>query len=1481
MAAANHPGVLFRKSSSYLNVEELMKASVNEEPTPAKLTLEDGTVINGFSFGAEKSVAGEVVFNTGMVGYPESLTDPSYRGQILVTTYPLIGNYGVPSDEKDKYGLAKYFESDNIQVSALIVSDYSFDHSHHLANKSLSEWLQEHNIPALYGVDTRELTKKIRTKGSMLAKVEFGADKIDFEDPNTRNLVAEVSRSDIVTYGDPGCGKKILAVDCGIKNNIIRYLRSKGVYLKVVPWDFDFTNEEFDGLFLSNGPGNPMKCQITIDHIKTVMANRPDTPIFGVCMGHQLLSLAAGCTTYKMKFGNRGMNQPCIDLRNLRCYITPQNHGFAVDEKSMPDDWVPFFRNANDHSNEGIIHRWRSWFSVQFHPEAQGGPTDTEFLFDMFLRRVADGRSFVTTLDPPAVEVVDKVLILGSGGLTIGQAGEFDYSGSQAIKALKEHNMKVILINPNIATVQTSKGMADEVYFLPVTPKFVEGVIEKERPDGILLQFGGQTALNCGIALRNSGVLEKYNVRVLGTPVDTIMATEDREVFAQKLAEINEKVAPSLCATNVDEGLSAAEKLGYPVLVRAAFALGGLGSGFADNPVEMRELCAKAFAKSTQIIIDKSLRGWKEVEYEVVRDISDNCITVCNMENFDPLGIHTGDSIVIAPSQTLTNREYYMLRSTAIKIIRHLGVIGECNIQYALDPFSEDFCVIEVNARLSRSSALASKATGYPLAYVAAKLALGIPLTSIKNSITKKTCACFEPAMDYVVVKFPRWDMRKFSRVEKTIGSQMKSVGEVMAIDRNFEAAMSKALRMVDDSVDGFGFVPEKYKKMNEKELQRRLSNPGDRRIFALTEALHRNYSVEQIHELTKIDYWFLCKLRNIIVMERTLGSGISLDCIPRSVMLHAKKLGLSDKQIARILNSKELDVRRTRKDMNVIPYVKQIDTLAAEFPAETNYLYVTYCGDAHDLDFNDHGIMVLGCGAYRIGSSCEFDWCAVSATRTLRECGQKSIVVNYNPETVSTDYDECDRLYFEELSFERVLDIYELEMSCGVIVSVGGQIPNNLAMPLHSQGVRILGTQPGSIDNAEDRFRFSKLLDTLHINQPRWRELTTMSDALRFATEVGFPVLVRPSYVLSGAAMNVAQSEEELVKYLNSATGLSSEHPVVVTKFIRGAKEIEFDAVSQDGAIINYAISEHVENAGVHSGDATLVLPAQNLYVETIKRVRRISKKISKALHITGPFNIQFLCRENEIKVIECNLRASRSFPFVSKTFNINFISLATRAMIGQRVRRVEFKTMDIDYVCVKAPMFSFSRLQGADPILRVEMASTGEVACFGDSKHEAFIKSLISAKFKYPENRSVLLSIGPLEAKVDFGKKCVDYLIKAGFSIYATEGTHLYLEQRAIHATKLHKPSSKERPQVLDFIAQKKFDLAIVIPDKLTNAKSDGYRIRRQCVDYEIPLITNLQLARLLTQTLSVDQKDLFKIKSWKEYLNSTDSRLGSVLI
>jgi len=1436
----------------------------------AMLTFEDGSCYRGTSFGAEVSLAGEVVFNTGMVGYPESLTDPSYSGQILVLTYPLIGNYGVPCDEElDEYGLLKFFESSKIHIKGLIVCDYSFENSHYESRISLSSWLRKHNVPALFGIDTRELTKKIRVKGSLLGKIEFPSEKIEFEDPNLINLVAGVSRTEVTYIGVPG-DPVIIVVDCGIKNNIIRFLAKNRVQLKIVPWDYDYSTEEFEGVFLSNGPGNPETVQATIKTLRKVMETKPNVPIFGICLGHQILALAAGACTYKMKFGNRGMNQPVLDLRTMKCYITPQNHGFAVDANSLQSHWTPFFVNANDHSNEGIIHRNRPWSSVQFHPEAMGGPTDTAFLFKIFFEKIlSDGVQCVTTISFLPKPDVSKVLLLGSGGLSIGQAGEFDYSGSQAIKALREQNLEVILINPNIATVQTSADMAHTVYFLPVNPHYVEKVIMKERPDGILLQFGGQTALNCGIELTKQGVFERYNVQVLGTPVETIEATENRKLFAEKLAEIKEKVAPSAIAVTEAEALKVAAELGYPVLVRAAYALGGLGSGFADNAEEMSTLVKKALANSPQIIIDKSLRGWKEVEYEVVRDSADNCVTVCNMENFDPLGIHTGDSIVVAPSQTLTNVEYFRLRKAAIKIIRHLRVVGECNIQYALDPKSDDYCVIEVNARLSRSSALASKATGYPLAYVAAKLALGITLPNIKNSVTQTTCACFEPSLDYCVVKIPRWDMRKFTGVSTYIGSAMKSVGEVMAIDRKFEAAFSKAIRMMDHTLDGFGDIPTVYQEMSVQDLEHAMSNPDDKRILAIAAAMDRNLTVDQIYEFTKIDRWFLHKLQNIISLQKLLRKKKLAD-IDEDLLLHSKRCGFSDRQIGRCISSSELQVRKRRQNLQIFPFVKQIDTLAAEFPARTNYLYMTYSGSAHDLDFEDHGIMVLGCGAYRIGSSCEFDWCAVSAARTLREKGVKSIVVNYNPETVSTDYDECDRLYFEELSFERVLDIYELEKSKGIIVSVGGQIPNNLAMPLHQQGVCILGTQPTSIDNAEDRFRFSEMLDRLGIDQPRWKQLTSVQEASRFANDVGFPVLVRPSYVLSGAAMNVAANEKQLVRFLKEATLLSSKHPVVVSKFIEGAKEIEMDAVACNGTMINYAISEHVENAGVHSGDATLVLPAQNLYVETMKRVRKTTLKIAQALNITGPFNIQFLSKDNDIKVIECNLRASRSFPFVSKTLNVNLIDLATRAMLGEDVRPVHFSLFDFDYVCVKVPMFSFTRLLGADPILRVEMASTGEVACFGETRYEAYLKALIASGFKIPTGprKSILISAGPLKSKIAF-LECAKILVKLGYTLYATTKTQIVLGSHGVEAIHVYKPSENNIPSVIDFLSNGKIDVVVNVPENLTHeALTDGYLIRRTTVDYGIPLFTNMQNARLLVRSLERAKTDEV-VRPWKSYL------------
>eukprot|EP00754_Rhynchopus_humris_P032216 Rhum_TRINITY_DN15387_c0_g1::Rhum_TRINITY_DN15387_c0_g1_i4::g.154548::m.154548/K11541/URA2; carbamoyl-phosphate synthase / aspartate carbamoyltransferase len=1437
-----------------------------------RLILADGTTIAGKSFGALTSVAGEVVFNTGMVGYPESLTDPSYKGQILVLTYPMIGNYGVPSeDERDEYGLPVHFESEKVQVTAVIVSDYSHAPSHYAARKSLSTWLKEHNVPALYDVDTRALVKKIRDNGSLLGKIQFmNTETIPFDDPNKHNLIEMVSRKEIQVVGK---GKhRIVAVDYGMKNNIVRYfLHHTDTTLKIVPWDYDFSEEECDGIFLSNGPGDPDMMGKSVDNIKKALVRDPPVPIFGICMGHQLLARATGAQTFKMKFGNRGMNQPVIDMRTTRCYITPQNHGYAVDEKTLPSDWTPLFYNANDYSNEGICHISKPFFSVQFHPEAMGGPTDTDFLFDMFLGRISTQSAQVTTVPMRVKPDVKTILLLGSGGLSIGQAGEFDYSGSQAIKALREQNLRVILVNPNIATIQTSSGMADEVYFEPVTLEMVTKIIEKEKPDGIMLQFGGQTALNCGVQLRDAGILEKHNVQVLGTPVDAIVATEDREIFANKLEEINEKVAQSKVATTMESAMDVAHEIGYPVLVRSAFALGGLGSGFAANDEEMRALCAKAFAGSDQLIIDKSLKGWKEIEYEVVRDADDNCITVCNMENFDPLGIHTGDSIVVAPSQTLTNKEYYHLRAVAIKIARHIGIVGECNVQYAVDPNSDDYCIIEMNARLSRSSALASKATGYPLAYVAAKLAMGTSLTDIKNSVTQSTCACFEPSLDYCVIKFPRWDMRKFSHVSSSIGSAMKSVGEVMSIGRKFEEAFQKGLRMVDGGIDGFGDLANADENdLTDEQIAHNLQNPSDRRVFSVAVALFRGWGVEKVFEMTKIDRWFLMKLQNIVDLEGKLK--LQKKGVQTELLVLAKKLGFSDKSIARAVKASEEEIRNLRMRFNIYPVVKQIDTLAAEFPAKTNYLYTTYNGDKNDLDFPGGGVIVLGCGPYRIGSSCEFDWCAVSCVRTLNKLGLRSIVINYNPETVSTDYDESDRLYFEELSLESVIDIYVRERSRGVVVSVGGQIPNNLVMPLMKAGVTILGTAPESIDMCEDRNKFSSLCDKLNIDQPEWIDACSLEEAKEFGRRVEYPVLVRPSYVLSGAAMNVADNEEDLVAYLGQATQVNRDHPVVVSKFVKNAKEVEMDAVAKDGRIINYAVSEHVENAGVHSGDATLVLPAQKLYVETVRRIKKIMSELVKTLNITGPVNAQFLSKNNDIKIIECNLRASRSFPFVSKTFDVNFIELATKAMVGAPCPPYQINLYDTAWVCCKCPMFSFTRLQGADPITRVEMASTGEVACFGQDQHEALIKSLLAANFKLPiKTRSILVSVGPTKAKVVL-TNYVKSLVRMGYKVYCTKNTYEFYSGEGVNCLPVGKPDEEgeDLPCALRMIKENKIDLLINIPGSFSSQQiTSGYKMRRACVDFGVSLMTNTQLAVALVQALERVDITRLEVRAWNEYV------------
>jgi len=1069
---------------------------------------------------------------------------------------------------------------------------------------------------------------------------------------------------------------------------------------------------------------------------------------------------------------------------------------------------------------------------------------------------------------------IKKVLLLGSGALKIGEAGEFDYSGSQALKALREEGVSTVLINPNIATVQTSEGVADQIYFLPVQPYFVERVIQKERPDGILLSFGGQTALNCGVELYKSGVLEKYGVKVLGTPVEAIMNTEDRELFVERLDEIGVKTIKSEACEDIQAARKAAREVGYPVIIRAAYALGGLGSGFADNEEELNRICEKAFSFSPQVLVEKSLKGWKEIEYEVVRDQYDNCITVCNMENFDPLGIHTGESIVIAPSQTLTNSEYHKLRALAIKIIRHIGIVGECNVQYAFDPKSEDYRVIEVNARLSRSSALASKATGYPLAFVAAKLGMGYGLFELKNSVTKTTSAFFEPALDYVVCKIPRWDLSKFRGVDKELGSSMKSVGEVMAIGRNFEEAIQKGLRMIGQGMHGF----VENKELEIPDIDTALREPTDKRVFVISKAMHRGYTIDQIHDLTKIDKWFLYKLKHIIDIDEEMKKQ-NINTLSNDLLRTAKVYGFTDFQIARAVGLEKeignmhkalLIVRDRRKNAGILPVVKQIDTLAAEYPAQTNYLYLTYSGVASDITFSNdkRSVIVLGSGAYRIGSSVEFDWCGVQALNTIRKQGYRSIMINYNPETVSTDYDMCDRLYFDELTFERVMDIIDLESPHGVIVSTGGQIPNNLAVYLDQERVPILGTQAKDIDNAEDRAKFSSMLSRNGINQPEWSALTSMDDIDKFIARVGFPVLVRPSYVLSGAAMNVCSNEEELKRFLQLAANVSEDHPVVVSKFIEHAKEIDFDGVANNGDILAYAISEHIEFAGVHSGDATLQLPPQKLYVETVRRIKRVSRKIAAELHISGPFNIQYMARDNDILVIECNLRASRSFPFVSKVLKLNFIELATKVMLGVPVEKPSKSLFDLDYVGIKASQFSFNRLQKADPVLGVDMSSTGEVGCLGDDTNSALLKSMLSVGMRIPK-KNILLSTGGAKQKADM-LDAARLLQSKGYILYATPGTSKYLTENGVQNTMVHWPSEEgQQPQALDMLHEHKIDLVVNIPKDLTQRElTNGYKIRRAAIDLNVTLVTNSRLASAFISAFCALKPADLEIKSWAEY-------------
>ena len=1427
------------------------------------LLLSDGTRFHGESFGYEAPVAGEVVFNTAMTGYPESLTDPSYAGQLMVLTYPLVGNYGVPPFTFEENGLATFMESDRIHARAIIVSDYSTNYSHWNAKESLAEWLQREKVPGITGIDTRELTKVLREHGVMMGKILFDDEAENVPDAQYEgvNFVAEVSCKEVVRYaptnGDASAPKVVL-VDCGVKHNIIRCLINRGVEVIRVPWDYNFNELEFDGLFLANGPGDPDTCVKTVEHIRDFLANPKVRPCMGICMGNQLLSKAAGASIYKLKYGHRSHNQPVRMVGTNRCFITSQNHGYAVKSETLGADWEPYFVNMNDGSNEGVRHKTNPWFSAQFHPEACSGPVDTEFLFDDFVN-------------------------LGSGALKIGEAGEFDYSGSQALKALKEEGIETVLINPNIATVQTSEGVADRIYFLPVTPYFIERVIEKERPQGIMLAFGGQTALNCGVELYRSGVLEKYNLQVLGTPVQAIMDTEDRELFVKKLDEIDVKTIKSEAVETLEDARRAAKTLGYPVIIRAAYALGGLGSGFCDNEAELDKLAEKAFSFSPQVLVEKSLKGWKEVEYEVVRDRFDNCITVCNMENFDPLGIHTGESIVIAPSQTLTNSEYHKLRELAIRIVRHVGIVGECNVQYAFDPESEDYRVIEVNARLSRSSALASKATGYPLAFVAAKLGLGYGLFDLKNSVTKTTSAFFEPALDYVVCKIPRWDLGKFRGVDRELGSSMKSVGEVMAIGRTFEEVIQKGLRMIGQGMHGF----VGNRELSIDDVDAALKAPTDKRIFVIEKAFKNGCSVEDVHRLTKIDRWFLRKLYNIYETEQELKSAGNINVLDNDLLARAKRQGFTDFQVARALGMEsemeveraQMLVRERRKQAGIVPYVKQIDTLAAEYPAQTNYLYLTYSAVAHDLRYeNDkRSVVVLGSGAYRIGSSVEFDWCGVQALNTIRKEGYRSVMINYNPETVSTDYDMCDRLYFDELTYERVLDILDLEAPYGVVVSTGGQIPNNLAMRLDEQRVPLLGTQAKYIDNAEDREKFSAMLGRIGVDQPEWSALTSMDDINAFIERVGFPVLVRPSYVLSGAAMNVCHSQEDLERFLTMAANVSKKHPVVVSQFLQHAKEVEMDAVAKDGEIIAYAISEHVEFAGVHSGDATIQFPPQKLYVETARRIKKISKQIARELNISGPFNIQFLARENDIKVIECNLRASRSFPFVSKVLKINLIEMATRIMLGLPVEKPSKSLFDLDYVGVKASQFSFNRLQKADPVLGVDMASTGEVGCLGENANSALLKSMLSVGLRIPE-KNVLLSTGNGKQKAEM-LEAARRLSQHGYNIFATAGTSRYLTENGIENQRVLWPSEVETlaedapeaalPRALEMLRDKQIDMVVNVHKNFSTGElTNGYKIRRAAIDFNIPLLTNARLASAFIYAFTTTPLEALEIKSWQEF-------------
>jgi len=1427
-----------------------------------KLILEDGKIFEGISFGYEENTSGEIVFSTGMVGYSLSLTDPSYYGQILILSFPIIGIYGVPSKNTSSKMLLNNFESGKIHTNGLIVSDYSECYNHYDGKRSLGEWLKEEKVPGLSGIDTRELIQYIREKGSMLAKIIIEKENINeyisYYNPDLYNLVEKVSTKKKYILGN---GKiKILVVDCGVKLSILRELLKFDVKLLVVPWDYDFLSDNFDGLLLTNGPGNPERLSSLINRVKSML--KKEIPIFGICLGNQILGLASGCKIYKMKFGNRSFNQPVIDKRNGKCYITSQNHGYAIDNDSLGENWSELFRNGNDHSNEGIIHKYKPFFSVQFHPEGNPGPTDTNFLFNTFICLIKNKRFPVHTIKINKKRNIRKILLLGSGGIKIGQAGEFDYSGSQAIRSLKEENVEIILINPNVASVQTSFNMANKTYFLPINKVIVEKIIKKEKPDSILLQFGGQTALNCGIELEKGGILKKYNVEVLGTSINTIIMTEDRELFNKKLLEINEKVIPTKIVRNEKEGLEYIKEVGYPVLVRTNFSLGGLGSNFASNEKELLEILGKL--DNEEVTISKSLEGFAEIEYEIMRDNQNNCITVCNMENLDPCGIHTGDSIVVSPSLTINNKQYFLLRESSIKIAKHLKIIGECNCQFAINPNTGEYYVIEVNARLSRSSALASKAVGYQIAYIAAKLCLGKNLTELKNNITKKTIACFEPSLDYIVVKFPKWNNTKFLKASRNITTCMKSIGETMSIGRTFEEAFMKSLRSVYEFKTLFN---NNFKKISDLELLEKIKIAHDERMFCIFEYIFRNIylDINKLYKLCKINLWFLKKLRKLVSLEMSLWVTNELE----NMLLIYKKNGFSDEQIyLSLLKNKNYtfknikEIRNLRNKLKINPVVKQIDTLAAEYKAYSNYLYITYNGLSNDIKANKDSIIILGSGSFRIGSSLEFDWCSTEALRCLKKLNKSSIIINNNPETCSTDYEESDKLYFEELTLERILDIYKIEKSYGVIICFSGQVGNNLALELSKSNINILGTSSASVENCENRKLFSDLLDNMGIEQPKWKEIKNKKEIYEFINKNNFPVIIRPSYVLSGDSMIKATSIKEIDNYLEKIDYNDKTNTIVISAFIENCKEIEFDAVSNNGKIINYAISEHIEHAGTHSGDATIILPAQKLYIETIRKIRTISKKLSEYLNISGPFNIQFLCSDNNVQVIELNCRASRTFPFISKVFNVNFIELAIKSILNLIVKRKPIDIYEMNYLAIKVPMFSFKRLPKSDvytnnPI----MMSTGEICSFGKNKYITYLAGLLSSGVNLPKKKSVLISIQKDEEFI----KILPYIKKlylAGFTIYTTK-----------LLTKIQKLSCllyyNKEPNVYNYIKKKLIGFVINIP----NCKiliNEEFKLRRLCTDENIPLFMNCQIIKFFISSIINFNINDIKITNWEEYLN-----------